>query len=196
MNMPFTLARVPPMYSLSKTLKSKVCKGNKTVIPMSDIDASSLKCFNDKDGGKAKPNCFIDTDADDLEISDNESVHSIDVPVPDKRSQTPPFCRMQSTSMPALRDDRPTGKVTFHDEVLVHHYHSCTDITEHSKLFYNSQDYRRFEVEADMETRRKRLQDKIQVMQKCKSTVVDEEQARKREALLSKIASQYYLNVQ
>jgi hypothetical protein len=47
-----------------------------------------------------------------------------------------------------------------------------------------------------METRRKRLQDKIQVMQKCKSTVVDEEQARKREALLSKIASQYYLNVQ
>ena len=162
-----------------------------------EIDASKLKCSSETNVDEAKLNSFISTDAEDLEMSDDESVNSIDVPIPDKRSQTPLFSQMQS-SMPAHRHERRTGKVTFHGKIMVHHYHSCTDITEQSKLYYNSQDYRRFEVEADMEAMSERLQEKIQALQKqCKSSaVVDEEQVQKREDLLSKIASQYCLNVQ
>ena len=89
-----------------------------------------------------------------------------------------------------------SSRVTFDNKPEIHYYESFAEFVDHSMLYYTTTDFRRFEVEADMEDTLCKLEEAIQAMQKRKSTgAVDDKKQSKREELLRKVAKQYCLRV-
>lgn len=92
-----------------------------------------------------------------------------------------------------------THCVTFNERVEIKYYDNLNELIDRSKLHYTSHDYKRFEVEADMEETRCKLKETISSLQKRTRSggaiSIDGNESRKREELIRKVASQYCLDI-
>lgn len=88
-------------------------------------------------------------------------------------------------------------RVTFKAQPQIYYYDNEFQTLDHSKLFYTSRDYRRFEVEADIEESREKLGATLQSMHKRKrSGATDGDSDKRREDLLTRVANQFCMKVQ
>lgn len=153
--------------AISRTINIKGIKSTKKIVPMQVNDAP------------VSPKTAVGVAMDDsvsskhiLRTVNNQSIHSTCKP-------------------------RRTRRVVFNENPEIQYYDPFTEFIDHSKLYYTSKDYRRFEIEADMEETRCKLDEAIRSIQKRKrSGAVDGEENKRREELLHRVASQYRLKMQ
>jgi hypothetical protein len=121
---------------ISRTINIKGIMSTKKIVPMPVNDAS------------VSPKTDVGADMDDsvssrhiLRTVNNQSIHSTCKP-------------------------RRTRRVVFNEKPEIQYYDPFIEFIDHSKLYYTSNDYRRFEIEADMEETRCKLDEVIQSIQK------------------------------